>query len=317
MKRSDRLMAIVLALSQRQETAASLADKLEVSRRTILRDMQALSELGVPIYAINGLHGGYRLMEGYTLPPLQLEPNEALTLLLAMQSMTAYADTPFNRERWTVMDKVKGLLPTEMLDKAGTLLHHMAVDVPRRSYTAPHVYALVEYAAAGQWITAHYRSRNHERRLLLLPKHIYAAHGFWYCDAYSQTHQEVRRFRIDRMSELEKAEAPEEARPDALAAAGASSTAAQPDNGFRLQVELTYRGMLEVERDEHIGEQITAISDERWLLDTLLPESEREWAIRLFYSLGTDARVMQPPELAEAITAMARATIASYTTNIE
>lgn len=314
MKRTDRLMAIMLALSQRQETAASLADKLEVSRRTILRDMQALSELGVPVYAINGLHGGYRLMEGYTLSPLQLEPNEALTLLLALQSMTAYADTPFNRERWTVMDKLRSLLPTEMLERTGTLLNHMAVDVPRRRYSAPHVHALVEYAAAGQWISAHYRSSSQERKLLLLPKNIYAAHGFWYCDAYSQTHQEMRRFRIDRMSELEKAELPEEAQLGALAAEEAAS-AAESSRTFRLRAELTYRGMLMIERDEHIGEHLTAVNEACWLLDTELPESERSWAVRLFYSLGTDARVLQPPELTEAVTALARATISHYLTN--
>ena len=77
MKRGARLTAIVMALQQRTETAASLAAKLEVSKRTIMRDIQALSEMGVPLYAVSGPSGGYRLMEGYKLPPLGLTEAEA------------------------------------------------------------------------------------------------------------------------------------------------------------------------------------------------------------------------------------------------
>lgn len=176
MKRSDRLMAIVLALGQRQETAASLADKLEVSRRTILRDIQSLTELGVPVYALNGIKGGYRLMEGYTLPPLQLDTNEALTLLLALDSMTAYADTPFNKERWTVMDKVKSILSPDTLDKIAPLLKHMTVEVPRRSYTVPHLSRLMELTAQAKWVSVFYRSQSHQRTLLIRPQKKYMPH---------------------------------------------------------------------------------------------------------------------------------------------
>src|SRR5690606_20594868 len=101
MKKFDRLMAIVMALQQRPETAQSLADKLEVSRRTIMRDMQSLSEMGVPLYAMPGPAGGYRLMEGYKLPPLHLNHDEALVILFALKSSTRIADTPFNQARWT------------------------------------------------------------------------------------------------------------------------------------------------------------------------------------------------------------------------
>ncbi|MFC5649841.1 helix-turn-helix transcriptional regulator [Paenibacillus solisilvae] len=94
----DRLLAILMALQQRQETAQSLADKFEVSKRTILRDMESLSEMGIPLYALTGPSGGFRIMEGFQLAPLQLNPSEVLTILFALQSMTRLQETPFNQE---------------------------------------------------------------------------------------------------------------------------------------------------------------------------------------------------------------------------
>lgn len=114
MKRMDRMMAIVMALQQRAETAQSLADKLEVSKRTVLRDVQALSELGVPLVAVSGPGGGYRLMEGYHLPPLQLTAEEALTLLMALDGMAKYSDGPFREARWTAKDKIRSVLPRQL-----------------------------------------------------------------------------------------------------------------------------------------------------------------------------------------------------------
>lgn len=81
MNRTDRLLAILIELQRRQTvTAQSLAEKFETSIRTIYRDMDALNESGVPIYSMPG--HGYSLMDGYFLPPIQLTPEEAVTLLL-------------------------------------------------------------------------------------------------------------------------------------------------------------------------------------------------------------------------------------------
>src|SRR5438067_726468 len=81
MNRVDRLFGYVLALQGGAQTAAALARRFEVSRRTAYRDLQALSELGVPVVATPGR--GYGLMPGYQLPPVMLTPAEATVLGLA------------------------------------------------------------------------------------------------------------------------------------------------------------------------------------------------------------------------------------------
>jgi len=208
LRRMDRLVAILIALQQRPETAQSLADKFEVSRRTILRDMQALAEMGVPIYAEAGPAGGFRLMEGYRLPPLQFDSREAITLLFALRALERFADTPFREARWTAIDKIRAALPRKMLESIEPVLERVEFAVPERKVRAPHLPELMEHAAASRWIRVRYRSEQHDRLLELLPRRIYAAHGFWYCEAYSPLHGEVRTFRADRMADVEAIEPP-------------------------------------------------------------------------------------------------------------
>ncbi|WP_152397129.1 helix-turn-helix transcriptional regulator [Paenibacillus guangzhouensis] len=299
----DRLIAIVIALQQRQESAQTLADKLEVSKRTIIRDMQALSEMGIPLYAVTGPAGGYRLSEGYSLPPLQLDVQETLTVLVALRALTSYADTPFNRERWTVMDKIRHILPADALRQVEPLLELMRVEVPKRSFKAPLLNELIDYCSRGEWMKAYYRSEKHRRWLLLQPKRVYAEHGFWYCEAYSPTHGELRMFRADRFEELQDAD---------LDSVQVQAKQSVPINGdavskcIRIRAALTYRGMLLVEQDPHIGEKVYAVQDELWEVDFQCPETEWEWATRFFFALGPDANVLEPESLRAVLYEKAR-----------
>jgi predicted DNA-binding transcriptional regulator YafY len=96
MRRTDRLLGIMLHLrAGKVVTAAELARRFEVSARTIYRDMDALSALGVPVYAEQGRTGGFRLLEGYFLPAIAFTQGEAVSLALGLAILDRLRARPF------------------------------------------------------------------------------------------------------------------------------------------------------------------------------------------------------------------------------
>src|SRR5437763_3653359 len=110
MNRMERLTAILLLLQEKPRTSEEIARYFEVSKRTVLRDMGALYEIGVPVISREGAGGGYSLPAGYRIAVLPLNMNEAYLLLLALSSVTGLSDTPFARDRASLLAKVRALL---------------------------------------------------------------------------------------------------------------------------------------------------------------------------------------------------------------
>jgi len=119
-KRLSRLTAILIQLqTKRLLTATSLAEKFNVSSRTIYRDMSALVQAGVPIITEDGK--GYTLMEGYNIPPVMFTERQANALILAEQLVLKNKDTSFVKDYSEAIDKIKAVLKQTDKDKANLL----------------------------------------------------------------------------------------------------------------------------------------------------------------------------------------------------
>jgi predicted DNA-binding transcriptional regulator YafY len=115
MNRFDRLLGILLALrAGGQLSAALLAARCEVSTRTIYRDLDLLSALGVPIYAQRGRAGGVRLLEGYFLPPIMFTPGEATSLVFAIALLRSLRAAPFADELSGAERKLRAAVPEQL-----------------------------------------------------------------------------------------------------------------------------------------------------------------------------------------------------------
>ncbi len=126
MNRFDRILGILLFLRSRPSVSATdLAKHFEVSTRTMYRDVEILSALGVPVYAERGRNGGFRLLEGYFLPPLMFTQSEAITLLVGLTLQRSLQAPLFPHEMDMAEKKLLAALPERLrtlLEKAEHIL---------------------------------------------------------------------------------------------------------------------------------------------------------------------------------------------------
>src|SRR5438477_12991486 len=124
MRRADRLFQIIQLLRRRRAitTAATLAEKLEVSERTVYRDIADLVASGTPIEGEAGV--GYRLRADYDLPPLMFDRDEIQALVLGARIVQQYGDAALARAARSVLSKVAAVLPKSLEPiLAGTALY--------------------------------------------------------------------------------------------------------------------------------------------------------------------------------------------------
>jgi predicted DNA-binding transcriptional regulator YafY len=112
MHRIDRALGILLLLRDGASlSAVDLARRFEVSKRTIYRDVETLGMIGVPVYAARGREGGFRLMDGYFLPPVMFSRTEAVSLLMAVTMLRSLRSRPFPAELETAEEKLLAAMP--------------------------------------------------------------------------------------------------------------------------------------------------------------------------------------------------------------
>jgi predicted DNA-binding transcriptional regulator YafY len=205
MNRIDRLFAILLVLQDRRKVRAQdLARKFEVSERTIYRDMLALSEGGVPIAAIPNV--GYELLEGFSLPPLLFNKDEAQALFLAGKLFVASADGRLPDAAKSALAKVRVVLPTPLRDEltqlAGGL--HFSRPAQRFDLDEPRLNELSRAVRERRvvWLRYHALNTNDVAEREIEPLGLAWYNGAWYVEAYCRLRQGNRNFRLNRMDDM-------------------------------------------------------------------------------------------------------------------
>src|ERR687886_894829 len=150
MSRMERLLEKLIALRTRPRfTVQELADEFGVSRRTMLRDLQALAGMGVPLAAMPGPGGGYELTPGHRLLPLSLTTDEALGLLLSYEAFLQNASSPFSTQSLSAVTKVRAALPADVVAELDHLRRYIAILDRPRGVTAPLLGELLQAACDG------------------------------------------------------------------------------------------------------------------------------------------------------------------------
>jgi predicted DNA-binding transcriptional regulator YafY len=197
--RTDRLYALVeelRAVSPRPRTARWLAGRFEVSARTIERDISALQQSGVPVWAEPGRAGGYCLDKERTLPPVNFTPGEAMALAVALRHLTG---TPFGQDGAAALRKVLSAMRKDDAEAARDLVGRVyligAADPP------PVPAVITDALAAGRVLRIGYADRyGLVTRRDVEPLGYVGMAERWYLLAWCRLREAVRAFRTDRIA---------------------------------------------------------------------------------------------------------------------
>ena len=200
MNRTDRLYAIVeelRAAAPGRRSARALADRFEVSVRTIERDVSALQQAGVPIYADTGRGGGYALDKTRTLPPMNFTPAEAVAVGIALGRADG---APFARSARTALLKIVAAMSAADGAEARKLAERFQFLVPEQDDRASVPAVVEEAVAVRQVIRLAYVDRNGtETERDVEPVAFVSGARDWYLIGWCRLREGPRLFGVDRI----------------------------------------------------------------------------------------------------------------------
>jgi predicted DNA-binding transcriptional regulator YafY len=210
MNKTDRLLAVVLELQRKEIVRAEdLAALFETSVRTIYRDIQALSEAGVPIIGSPGT--GYSLMEGYFLPPISFTVLEAVSLLIGTDFIEQQFDDDYRVRAQAARGKIEAILPSSVRNEASHVLKAMRLLISVKQVTPSKEKKYLEKIRRAildaRKINFHYAkrladSKGHHSVRTVAPYGLVLIQGSWMLVARCDLRQDIRHFRLSRMTEL-------------------------------------------------------------------------------------------------------------------
>ncbi|WP_304944455.1 helix-turn-helix transcriptional regulator [Vallitalea guaymasensis] len=306
--RIDRLLAITTYLLNRNiVTGKKLAEKFEVSERTIQRDIETINMAGIPIVSLKGVSGGYQIMDTFKVMKQPMTNDDIEAIIIALKGL----ETTLENEQITkTLEKIKSLssdnneiisIDFSIINENQCISKYMKVlsdaIVNKKMVT-------VKYCNADQLIT----KRNIEPVML---KYMWYT---WYVAAYCLDKQDYRIFKLNRIQEIlqsnidfEKQHIAEDEIFDKLL---------RKDNRKYIHMELSCTKKAMYVLKEYIPKcNIAELDEDTYICEMSLPENERMW-YSIVLSLGTDIKVISPVELKERIVLHSKKILEFYNDDI-
>jgi predicted DNA-binding transcriptional regulator YafY len=305
---SSRLLELLSLLQGRRDWPGNeLADRLEVSGRTIRRDIERLRQLGYPVESVTGPTGGYQLRAGTAMPPLLLDDEEAIAIAVGLRTAAGASVTGIEETAVRALVKLEQVLPVHLRRRVGALsAATLTLPVPGPTVDPQDLTVIAAACRDFERLRFGYRARDGTDSHREVEPHSLVNHGRrWYLVAWDRRRENWRTFRIDRLAKPASTGIRFTPRrlPAKNAAAYVEQSITGAPNRFEARVTLhaaaaditnrlpTHSGSV-VPIDAHTCEYRTGDDNLRWL------------ALRIAM-LGVDFKVHEPPELVEHLRALA------------
>jgi predicted DNA-binding transcriptional regulator YafY len=294
-------------------TAAELAHELEVSVRTIHRDVEELSAAGVPIFAERGPHGGIRLVDGYRTRLTGMTADEAEALFLSGLSGPA-AQLGLGTVVAAAQLKVMAALPPELRSRASRLVQRFHLDAAgwyQGDESVPHLATLSTAVWAGRCVAIEYDRGGETASRMLGPLGLVLKGGIWYVVGLAE--DQIRTYRASRILDARLLDAPVERPEDFDLEAYWTESSAAFERGtptvavdVRVREDQLYRiddvfGRGRVQASERIAEDGHAGTVRLRMVISYPSE-----APNLLLAVGPNLEVLQPPDIRDRVALLAR-----------
>lgn len=282
----DRLIGILsILLQQEKVTAPYLAEKFEVSRRTINRDIEDICKAGVPLVTTQGQNGGISIMDGYRIDRTVLTSFEMQSILAGLRSLDSISGT--NRYQ-QMMDKLSAGSSSVLASNA-----HIVIDLSSwyKTSLAPKIELLQNAIDRHELVRFAYYAPGGESRRELEPYLLTFQWTAWYVWGYCRTRQDYRMFKLNRILELEQTGEFFEPRED---------------RHFEIKIDTVFHNCYSIkavfppEFKWRLIEEYSESSFQEQEDKTLLFEgcfADEEAAVSWFLTFGGKARVLEPEKL--------------------
>jgi predicted DNA-binding transcriptional regulator YafY len=316
--RADRLLNLLILLQNRGKMSSrQLAELLEVSERTIVRDIEALSAAGIPVYAERGSRGGWVLADSYRTNLTGMRPEEIVSLLLANHN-ELLKDLGIQGDFQAAYQKLLAAAPAPIRQDAELIRERLHIDGAgwhASEEAFPWLSAVQEAVWAQRKLRIRYRKEEGITERIIHPLGLVAKRNVWYVAAEQEPDGELRTFRISR---LEEASLLDETfmRPEGfdLAAYWEQSTARFKSElpRYVARVRTTEAGLDRLRKERFIKVLQVENSDNQGQILAEVDLQTLDWACGVILRIGRDAEVLEPQELRERVISEAQAILALY-----
>jgi predicted DNA-binding transcriptional regulator YafY len=303
--KTDRLLSIVIYLLNHDTvSAAKLAERFEVSKRTILRDIEQISLAGIPIRSLTGANGGYSIMDGYKLDGRIINAEEQASIITALKGfLSSYNDKRYNQ----ALEKISSIMPKQQSQ-------HIFLDFGASGENSEIQAKLkmLEKAMQGKKAVhiSYVNALGGASSRLVEPIALNYRWYAWYLLAYCQTKQDYRIFKLARISGLESTNATFtkcHGDPAVLL-----EQAFQGSGRKVLEITLLCKAEIKVQICEYLGGTVTeTLENGDFIMRMCSLEDERMWFAMLL-SFGDKVTVIEPEELKTRIIETAKNILSLY-----
>lgn len=307
----DRLLAItMLLLNRKRVSAKEMAERFEVSLRTIYRDVETIQFAGIPVVSYNGASGGYEIMDRYRLERQFLSLEELNAVVVALRGIRSAMK---EEEIESLLDKVGALLGKSERERLDVAADQWAIDInPWSSGPADQekLAGLREAIRDCRVIRFSYISGEGEQTARSCEPMRLVLKGYvWYLYGYCMLRNDFRIFRLSRIRDLEVTDDSflrKEAPPIERQLSWDNRTAPRMVN-FVLRFSPRSRAKVE---DDFEPSEIEDQPDGSVIVRAIRPQ--KPWLNHYLLSFGADVKVLEPPETAAAVRAIAEQIVGLY-----